>query len=59
MLFYNINSQRMKSIVEKVNVHIEEPREGFYLGATIAIILLFLLFIGTTFYIAVASYMEI
>jgi hypothetical protein len=49
----------MKSIVEKVNVHIEEPREGFYLGATIAIILLFLLFIGTTFYIAVASYMEI
>jgi hypothetical protein len=47
----------MKSIVKKVNAQ-TEPGEGFYLGATIAVILLFLLFIGTTFYIAVASYME-
>lgn len=48
----------MKSVLEKTNVQ-TEPCEGFYMGATIAVILLFLLFIGTTFYIAVASYMEI
>ena len=36
-----------------------EPKEGFYMGATVAVILLFLLFIGATFYIAVSSYMEI
>jgi hypothetical protein len=48
----------MKSVMEKENVQVEH-REGFYMGATIAVILLFLLFIGTTFYIAVSSYMEI
>lgn len=48
----------MKSVLEKVNTQ-TEPGEGFYLGATIAVVLLFLLFIGTTFYIAVASYLEI
>ncbi|WP_158513030.1 hypothetical protein [Flavisolibacter tropicus] len=48
----------MKSVLEKVNAQ-TEPNEEFYLGATITIILLFLLFIGTTFYIAVSSYMEI
>ena len=48
----------MKSVIEKADLQ-TEPREGFYMGATIAVILLFLLFIGTTFYIAVSSYMEI
>lgn len=48
----------MRSVSEKSDVQ-TEPREGFYMGATVAVILLFLLFIGATFYIAVASYMEI
>lgn len=48
----------MRSVLEKTEVQ-AETREGFYMGATIAVILLFLLFIGATFYIAVSSYMEI
>jgi hypothetical protein len=47
----------MKSVLDKNSVQ-EEPREGFYMGATIAVILLFLLFIGASFYLAVSSYME-
>ena len=47
----------MKSVLENNSVQ-EEPREGFYMGATIAVILLFLLFIGASFYLAVSSYME-
>ncbi len=48
----------MKPVMNKANVE-QEPREGFYMGATIAVILLFLLFIGASFYLAVSSYMEV
>jgi len=47
----------MKSVLEQNSVQ-EEPREGFYMGATIAVIVLFLLFIGASFYIALSTYME-
>lgn len=47
----------MKSVLEQNSVQ-EEPRERFYMGATIAVILLFLLFIGASFYLAVSTYME-
>ena len=47
----------MKSVLKETSVQ-DEPREGFYMGATIAVILLFLLFIGASFYLAVSSYME-
>lgn len=45
----------MKPTLEKVNV-MEEAREEFHLGATIMVILLFLTFLGTSFYILVDTY---
>ncbi len=36
----------------------EEPRESFHLGATILLTLLFLVFIGTTFYLGISVYFD-
>ncbi|HZH01337.1 MAG TPA: hypothetical protein VEY32_09660 [Flavisolibacter sp.] len=48
----------MKTINKQEAIAEQEPGEKFFMGATIAVILLFLLFIGASFYIAVSSYME-
>jgi hypothetical protein len=48
----------MKTKFENEVILEEETSEGFFKGATIAVILLFLLFIGASFYIAISSYME-
>jgi|GEM_PF-2507764 len=44
--------------IDKRNLTQDEPHESFFTGATIVVILLFLLFIGASFYIAFSSYME-
>ena len=49
----------MKELLEKIGVVRTESNDDFNMGATVAMILLFLAFIGTTFYILVSSYMEI
>ncbi len=36
----------------------EEPLESFHLGATILLTLLFLVFIGTTFYLGISVYLD-
>ena len=57
---YKING--MKTVLKNSGIQEsiqDEPREKFYMGATIAVILLFLLFIGASFYIVVSSYMEL
>jgi hypothetical protein len=49
----------MKSFFEKLSVVNEEGSEDFNVGSFILMILLFLTFIGTTFYILVTSYLEV
>ena len=49
----------MKTINKQEVIAEQEPNEKFFIGATIAVILLFLLFIGASFYIAISSYMEV
>lgn len=49
----------MKSILERMGVIKEESNEDVKLGAVIVMIMLFLAFIGTSFYILVTSYLEI
>jgi hypothetical protein len=47
----------MRSILERSGVTEQEPREEFHMGGTIAIILLIMLFVGTSFYVLVSSYL--
>lgn len=49
----------MKSILERMGVIREESNEDFNMGAAIVMIMLFLAFIGTSFYILVSSYLGI
>lgn len=49
----------MKSILEQLGVVNQESNEDFNWGATIVMILLFLTFIGTSFYILISSYLEV
>jgi hypothetical protein len=49
----------MKSILERMGVLEEESNKEVNLGAAIVMIMLFLAFIGTTFYILVSSFLEI
>ncbi len=44
----------MKSVLKSWNV--DEPKEEFHLGATITVILLFLAFMGASFYILIDTY---
>lgn len=47
----------MRSVLERNSVAQQEPREDFHMGGTIAIILLIMLFVGTSFYVLVSSYL--
>ena len=49
----------MKSILERLGIVKEESNEDFNLGTAIVMIMLFLAFIGTSFYILVSSYLGI
>ena len=49
----------MKSILEHLGVVNKERDDDFNWGATIVMILLLLTFIGTSFYILIASYLEV
>ncbi|HEY1112565.1 MAG TPA: hypothetical protein VGE66_03360 [Chitinophagaceae bacterium] len=49
----------MKTILERMGVIREESNDDFNLGAAIVMIMLFLTFIGTSFYILVSSYLGI
>lgn len=46
----------MKELLEKLNVHTENTHEGFHIGTTIMVIILFLAFMGTSFYMMVTNY---
>ena len=46
----------MKELFNKFALTNEQTHEDFNLGSTILVILLFLSFIGTTFYLMVASF---
>ena len=49
----------MKSILENLGVVKKERDDDFNWGAAIIMILLLLTFIGTSFYILIASYLEV
>jgi hypothetical protein len=49
----------MKSIWEQLGVVKEDTNEDFNMGAAIVMMILFLTFIGTSFYILVSSYLEV
>ncbi len=49
----------MKSLLKRSEFVVrEEGRESFNLGATILLTLLFLVFIGTTFYLGISVYLD-
>ena len=45
----------MKELLERLEVK-ETTHEGFHIGTTIMVILLFLAFMGTSFYMMVTNY---
>lgn len=45
----------MKELLERLNVENENTHEGFHIGTTIMVILLFLAFMGTSFYLMVTN----
>jgi len=45
----------MKQLMERLNITNNNTHEGFHLGGTIMVILLFLIFMGTSFYLMVTS----
>jgi len=49
----------MKTILEQLGVANKESRDDFNMGSFILMVLLFLAFIGTSFYILVTSYLEV
>ena len=58
LIEYYQKTQYMKSILERTSVSKGEPGEDFHMGGTIAIILLIMLFVGTSFYVLVSSYLQ-
>jgi hypothetical protein len=46
----------MKALMEKVNLENDNTQEGFHIGTTIMVILLFLVFMGTSFYLMVTNF---
>ena len=58
-LDYLSNTKHMKLQFKRSEAVVtEEPRENFHLGATILLTLLFLVFIGTTFYLGISVYLD-
>lgn len=45
----------MKDLLERLNVGTENTHEGFHITTTIMVILLFLAFMGTSFYLMVTN----
>lgn len=45
----------MKELLERINTNVENTHEGFHIGTTIMVILLFLAFMGTSFYLMVTN----
>lgn len=50
-----IKLKLMKELLERLNVENENTHEGFHIGTTIMVILLFLAFMGTSFYLMVTN----
>ncbi len=49
----------MKSLLNRSDtLATDDTREDFHLGASILLSLLFLIFIGTTFYLGISVYLE-
>lgn len=46
----------MKELLQRFNETSEATHEGFHMGGTIMVILLFLVFMGTSFYLMVSNY---
>ena len=46
----------MKALLEKLNLEDDYTHEGFHIGTTIMVILLFLVFMGTSFYLMVTNF---
>jgi hypothetical protein len=46
----------MKELLERFNGANETTHEGFHIGGTIMVILLFLVFMATSFYLMVTNY---
>ena len=46
----------MKELLQRISETNEETHEGFNLGGTIMVILLFLVFMATSFYLMVTNY---
>ncbi len=52
-------TQFMKSLLNRSEtLATDDTREDFHLGASILLSLLFLIFIGTTFYLGISVYLE-
>jgi hypothetical protein len=45
----------MKQLIEQLHLTKNDSPEGFHLGGTIMVILLFLIFMGTSFYLMVTN----
>ena len=46
----------MKELLQRFNETNEDTHEGFHIGGTIMVILLFLVFMATSFYLMVTNY---
>jgi hypothetical protein len=46
----------MKALIEKFNLENDNTYEGFHISTTIIVILLFLAFMGTSFYLMVTNF---
>ena len=45
----------MKALIERLNLSNETTHEGFHIGTTVMVIVLFLAFMGTSFYLMVSN----
>jgi hypothetical protein len=55
-LSIRIKLKFMKALMEKFNLENDNTHEGFHIGTTIMVILLFLAFMGTSFYLMVTNF---
>ena len=55
-LSIRIKLKFMKALMEKFNLENDNSHEGFHIGTTIMVILLFLVFMGTSFYLMVTNF---
>ncbi len=57
--FFDLLSKKlnvMKDLLQRLNEKNEGTHEGFHIGGTIMVILLFLVFMATSFYLMVTNY---